>query len=313
MQAAEFALLDPYSTSQEMGGAFPPIYDFAVSGNSDFVAVPEFVKCVNNAPFICFVDGNNMAHLVQGCCNSWTCPRCGQTRAKQEYWRMVNGAAELEASGHKLYMHTLTCLGAELSLAEAEATYGSRTNHFITNCRDRSKAQGSHWTYCQVTERQKRGHPHSHLMSTFLPADAVLKTVRKWSKNRKPVDREVYTSDWYAKRLKTAKLGEQYEITEIRSAKAVATYLGKYLFKDAMFTEWSKGWRRVRYAQSWPEGDERGKAQIAFAIIRREDWRKVDELERTVYADTLETLETARRHLQYRVTYKQSLSVNLEL
>lgn len=310
MQTAEFAFLDPYSTSQEMGGAFPPIYDFAVSELEAFKPVPVFVKCINNAPYICFVDGNNKAHLVQGCCNSWVCPRCGQTRAKQEYWRMVNGAVSLEEAGRKIYMHTLTCRGLELSIAEAEANYGSWTNHFLTNCRDRSKAQGDDWTYCQVTERQKRAHPHSHIISPFLPDDARLITVKKRAKNGKMEDRAIYVSDWYAKRLKTAGLGSQYEITEVRSAKGCATYFAKYLFKDCMFTDWPKGWRRVRYANSWPKGDERGKAEIAFAIIKREDWRKVDALERTIYADTIETMEMARRHLQYRVTYKQPITVS---
>lgn len=293
-------ILDLYSTSQENF----PYSENDLCCSEVFKPVPVFIRCIKNAPFICYVDGIGKAHLVQGCCNSWECPRCGVIRAKQEYWRMVNGAVELQEHGLKIYMHTLTCRGLELSIDEAEEKYGQWTNHFLTNCRDHAKAAGQEWTYCQVTERQKRAHPHSHLISPFLPADARLITVKKWGKARKLEDREVYTSNWYEKRLKSAGLGSQYEITEIRSAKAVATYLGKYMFKDAMFTTWPKGWKRVRYANSWPKPTDRPQPEIAFAIIKREDWCKVDQLGKRVYADTLETLEIALKHLQYSVTYQ---------
>lgn len=298
----DFAFLDPYSTSQEKFLNQYPDLKIDLCCSEVLKPLHLGVKCIKNAPYICFVDNIGKAHLVQGCCNSWTCPRCGNTRAKQEYWRMVNGAVALEQAGEKIYMHTLTCRGLELSIAEAEANYGKWTNHFITNCRDRCKAQGDLWAYCQVTERQKRAHPHSHLISPFLPDDSRLVTVKKWGKGAKLDDREVYISDWYAKRLKTAGLGEQYEITEVRSAKGCATYFAKYLFKDAVFEVWPDGWRRVRYSQSWPKPLEPVKLELAFAIIKRVDWQKVDKLKRKVYADTVETFEAARRHMQYSVT-----------
>lgn len=295
--------LDLLSTSHEN-------FDFLYSKDQSEMClpslelVPKAVKCMRNAPYICYVDNIGKANLVQGCCNAWTCPRCGNIRARTEYGRLVAGAKIIDERGGKLYMHTWTCRGKELGISEAEAGYGQWTNAMLNSCRDRAKSQKSDWTYAQVTERQKRAHPHSHILTSFLPSDAVLKTVKKWDKSRKFVERRVYTSAWYEKRLKSSGLGEQYDITEVRSLTGCAVYAAKYFFKDCMFIEWPPKWKRVRYAQSWPKNPDHKKPDIAFAIVKRGDWGKVDDLGLVVHADSYDTFEQARRHGQYSVIYR---------
>lgn len=299
MSNAAFSGLDLLSTSHE-----------DVLKSADFALVEPTTRCIKHAPYICFVDNTNRANLVQGCCNSWTCPRCGIMRAKVEYGRVVQGAKMLKERGAKLYMHTWTCRGKELEISDAEANYGKWTNLMLNACRDRAKSQKHDWTYAQVTERQKRAHPHSHILTSFLPSDAVIKTVKKWDKSGKYIDRQVYTSVWYENRLKSAGLGNQYDITEVRDLVGAAVYCAKYFFKDTMFIEWPKHWKRVRYAQSWPKHPDRKPPEIAFAIIRRSDWDKIDALNRKVFCDTFDTFDVARRYGQLSVTVKQSEKVN---
>jgi len=41
-----------------------------------------------------------------------------------------------------------------------------------------------------------------------------------------------------------------------------------------MHTTWPKGWRRVRYSQSWPKLPD-GMSSEAFPILRAFDWQRV--------------------------------------
>ena len=114
--------------------------------------------CINRAPHIFYISGG-YAHIAQGCCNNWQCPRCGLIRAKQEYYRMVSGIEQLYKDGHDLYFITLTCRGREMSVDEAEQNYYKWTTTILNACRNRQNRAGLHWAYVQVTERQKRQHP----------------------------------------------------------------------------------------------------------------------------------------------------------
>lgn len=251
-------------------------------------------KCDRGAPFIFFQDHSGIVRIVQGCCNNWTCSRCGQIRARTEYGRMVAGATILAEKNIAVYMHTWTCLGREMPLHEAEANYGKWTNAMLNNCRNRSKSQGGHWFYAQVTERQTRQHPHSHLIMSFLPDDAKLEYVKKRNKDGVDEWREVYISEWYAKRLKSSRLGKQHEITLVRNHVAVAVYAAKYLFKDAIFTEWPPKWKRVRYSQSWPKNPEHKAPEMAWPLIKHSDWMRVRLLNRPVHVDCEVTLIAAK-------------------
>lgn len=252
--------------------------------------------CDNHAPYIFFVDVQGRGRLVQGCCNAWTCKRCGHIRARYEYGRIVNGANELALAGHKLYFHTITCRGKEMSLQEAEANYPVWTNRLLSTMRARSKKQSMFWAYAQVTERQKRQHPHSHFISTFLPDDAIEQTILKRDKNGTMKERDVLISKWFIKSNTNAGLGDQCEITLIINGVAVAVYVSKYLFKDAIATLWPPHWQRVRYSNSWPKLIF-PTAELAFPVVTALDWQRLAHLEMSVYCDTFATLELTYRHL----------------
>lgn len=238
--------------------------------------------CIKHAPPIFFVK-DGISHVVTGCCNSWECPRCGKIRAKQEYAKMVYGANKLADDGHDLYFITLTCRGQEMPLSEAEENYYRWTTKLLNACRNECKRRGDLWAYVQVTERQKRLHPHSHLITTYLP-----KNSRPGKKIIVPgKTRDVILSDWFERRCVSAGLGNQYEITKVKSAKGVANYVAKYLFKDAMATRWPRGWRRIRYSRTFPKDFEVIHTEFGFPVLSKGDWRKIRDFRRTVHVNSV--------------------------
>jgi hypothetical protein len=211
--------------------------------------------------------------VTQGVCNHWDCPRCGPLIAKKHYGRIVEGARELRAEG-MLYFLTLTCRGREITRHMAEESYLKWTNRVLTAMRTRAKRAGQRWAYVQVTERQKRGHPHSHILTTWKPHDTTQGTHRKWrvtnDGQREPEDRPALRSEWLEARCVAAGLGPQYDITEVSEVEAASRYVAKYLFKDTLLTVWPKGWKRVRYSQSWPRLPEQ--ETDARVLLTAEDW-----------------------------------------
>jgi len=268
-------------------------------------------KCSNNAPYIFYVDQTKRAHVAQGCCNSWECPRCGQIRACAEYGRVVVGAKAIAEQGQSLYFLTLTCRGADLPLEDAQANYLKWTNTFLTNCRKNCKQQGVPYYAAQVTERQKRLHPHSHIITTFCPDDVV--EYGEGALLDYHTDQGVITtaarheglySAWAVKNAQSAGLGPMCDLSYVRSPVGVAVYAAKYFFKDAMTTTWPKGWRRVRYSQNWPKLPQY-KSPLAFPLVKIADWHRMEALGMTVYADSQQTLEAAYSRLIGCVTYKE--------
>jgi hypothetical protein len=266
--------LDQLSTSQT-SGAFPR------SGLS-----AEFVLCSYNAPFIAYKKEGKMYGITQGCCNHWDCERCGQHRAKMEYGRIVSGVQTL-AKTRSVAFITITCKGKHLSVRDAEANYLEWTNRLLTNLRTYTKRNGQHWDYVQVTEKQKRGHPHSHILTTFVPPDIY----HDWVYSRKYTGDEIeeswkwsLRSDWLQKSIVSAGLGDQYDISLVQTAAAASRYVAKYMFKDSMFgTHWPKGWKRVRYSQSFPKLPDR--AGDAFVLLSKMDWRKLAGLASVIVTD----------------------------
>ena len=262
-------------------------------------------KCLNGAPYICYFAGDlAVPHIVQGCCNSWECPRCGQMRARAEYGRIVHGARELAEQGATLYFLTFTCRGREMPLAEAEAGYLKWTNRALNNLRNEARRQAKTLVYATVTERQERGHPHSHLIMNLRPSDAIETHKTRTRADGTTYQREVLESAWLLKCVVSAGLGPQYELTEIRKPVAVAVYLSKYFFKDALHTVWPRRWRRVRYSQSFPKLPERDTAD-AFPLVQLSDWRKLEALNRTVYADSQVAYDAALARLITCVVFEE--------
>jgi hypothetical protein len=243
--------------------------------------------CPYGAPLIAMIFRGN-ATIQQACCNHWDCPVCGETRARQEYRRIVYGAECLNDDGHKLYFWTLTCRGKEMPLAEAQENYLAWTNVLLTNARSRAKRKGLYWSYVQVTERQQRGHPHSHILTTYLPIDALQYVHGD--------DAPSYTSEWFTAANESAGLGSQHRISAVENTSAVSRYIAKYLFKDSMLTHWPAHWRRVRYSQNWPTPPYQA-AEWVTQLLKPSDWSMVAKRSETFICGTDATYEVAYKRL----------------
>lgn len=188
---------------------------------------------------------------------------------------MIWGAQVLEDEDHKLYFWTITCRGKELSYDDAMEGYYQWTNVLLTGARAKSKRGGHYWTYVQVTEHQKktRAHPHSHLLTTYLPDDAVSLVDKNGRVN--------YTSDWFSKANIRAGLGEQCRISLVANGSAAASYVGKYLFKGVMAEKWPPKWKRIRYSRNWPKPPYYP-AELAITLLTPADWKRARD-EQTVW------------------------------
>jgi len=254
------------------------------------------VKCAYGSPLVAYIVSGR-GFVSQGNCHHWDCPRCGVLRAKAEYRRVVDGC-ELLAQKHKLYFITLTCRGREMALAEAEENYLVWTNRLLTNCRTLAKRKSIHFSYVQITERQKktRAHPHSHIISTFLPPDAV-STVNALGK-------PVLVSEWFSRANFTAGLGAQHTITEVRSASAVSRYVAKYLFKDSFADRFPPNWKRIRYSQSFPK-NALVQPEFSVQLQKPADWQSIDKQVVKFVCESRDLFRLATKHC-YNVTWQEA-------
>lgn len=241
--------------------------------------------CAKNAPYICYQESPGQWVLTQGCCNDWTCPRCGHIRARTEYGRMVEGAQTLADDGYTLYFWTITCRGRSLTVGEAERDYMKWTNRLLTACRARCKREVGYWCYAQVTEHQKRGHPHSHFISTFAPSDVTPFAKDERLPNGAIAKHDGLWSQWFHDRNVSAGLGPMCDLSEINRPYAVAAYLSKYLFKELIYQEWPPSWKRIRYSQNWPKTALSEVESNGFAVLTMSDWHRVNRLPSVRAAD----------------------------
>lgn len=262
------------------------------------------VFCIYNAPFFAYQIHLARYGVTQGCCNHWDCPRCGQTRARQEYGRIVSGIRALSSEG-KIYFLTLTCLGKEITADEADTHYLEWTNRFFSAYRARTKTAGRKWCYVQVTERQARGHPHSHILTTADPGDLHLGHV--WKERTPTINTPAYAreialrSDWLQTAVVRAGLGSQYDISIASSIEGTSRYVAKYLFKETIFSDsWPKGWKRVRYSQNFPKLPEI--KTDSFVLLSAEDWRWLGKRAAVVEVKDQETLLDVKWQLRHADT-----------
>lgn len=263
--------LDQLSTSQTNHA--PRSVD-AFTGEIDYDhPYTEGARCPYGAPLVAYIWRGN-ATIKQACCNHWDCPACGSTRARQEYHRMVWGAQVLEDEQQPLYFWTITCRGRELNYDDAMAGYYKWTNILLTGARAKSKRAGHFWAYVQVTEHQKktRAHPHSHILTTFLPTDARESMDGKHRVN--------YESEWFREANIRAGLGEQCRISRVDSGIAASSYIGKYLFKAVMSERWPPKWKRVRYSRNWPKPPYYP-AEVAITLLTPADWKRARDEQTT--------------------------------
>lgn len=257
-------------------------------------------RCAYGAPFFAFQREGARYGVVQGCCNHWECPRCGVLVAKKHYGRIVEGAREI-AKEHELWFITVTCRGADLSEDEATKNYLAWTSKFLDACYAKAKRAGKAWYYVQVTEKQKRGHPHSHILTTFFPDDIVEGAKENWTTGASGEKRLEYDdalrSDWLQEMVQRAGLGEQYDISQVRTVEAASRYVAKYMFKDSQFgTHFPKRWKRVRYSQTWPNFAKT--KTDAFVLLSSDDWRHLATLAAVVDAESGDALDTANYFLR---------------
>jgi len=265
-------------------------------------------ECLNNAPYFAYqIDGKKWG-LVQGCCNDWLCPRCGQQRAREEYGRIVSGAREIGKTS-KLYMLTVTCEGMGLDVQKAEDNYLVWTNRLVSNLRVQTKRSGKVWAYASVTERQDRGHPHSHYLTTYCPPDAILVKKGEWKASIEEGRGYVARHDTLQSAILEqasigAGLGWVYDLSELRSVEGASRYVAKYLFKETIFTtKWPKGWRRVRYSQNWPKLPEiKGNAMVLLTTF---DWYKLSLLAVRVITNDRVAFAHASAKLSHTTTIVQ--------
>lgn len=273
-------------------------------------ASSSLISCIYHAPFFALTTGGEKYSVIQGCCNHWDCPRCGQLRAKHEYGRIVNGCEILARDHTEFWFITITCRGKEVTHEEADEGYLLWTNRLLSICRANAKKTGQDWTYASVTERQKRGHPHSHFLSTYVPNDATKTTVWKWQTvqgRRAYVEVDVLRSKWFREKCIDSGLGEQYDISRVRDPKAVSRYVAKYMFKESAFdATWPTNWRRVRYSQSFPKLPERDTE--AFVLMNSSDWQTLSRLAKTIVCSDKQTFDRTNaimRHYFYgKITLK---------
>ena len=297
-------LLDLFSTTQTN----PDLYaSFAARARQ-----ARYCKCTYNAPF--FAYQIKLAHygVTQGCCNHWDCKRCGVQRAREEYGRMVEGIRTLAAT-MPLYMLTITCQGEGESVEKSEELYGKRTNRFLTSFRSRVKRKGGQWHYVQVTERQKRRHPHSHFLTTSNPFDLYDGYVQKWKNGHDGNDGyksvPALRSNWLSNALVKSELGEQYDVSLVRSTEGASRYCAKYLFKPSIFAgDWPKGWKRIRYSQDFPKLP--GMTTDAFPLIDFHDWHLLSRRAAVVTVTDPNVLIDVEYHLAHGDTIVQLKSEN---
>lgn len=257
-------------------------------------------RCLYGAPYFAVERTPKRFRVVQGCCNHWDCPKCGIQVAKQHYGRIVAGAREV-AQTSELWFITVTCRGKEVSVETAEKSYLAWTSRFLDACYAKSKRSGAPWVYAQVTEKQKRGHPHSHILTTFQPGDLVDGVVENWatgSDGRKYLEyKDALRSEWLQCMVCSAGLGDQYDISAVREIEAASRYVAKYMFKDTQFSaSFPKGWKRVRYSQSWPK--LKRKKTNAFVLMSKEDWALLASKAVVVDAEAGDAHESAEYFLK---------------
>lgn len=163
-----------------------------------------------------------------------------------------------------------------MSVKEAIEGYLKWTNRLFSCWRANSNKRGELWSYVQVTEWQKRGHPHSHILTTWCPEDLII------GSDVIPCQRESFgvtdetmdklRSAYIRKSVISAGLGYQYDISQVFTIEGASRYVAKYLFKKTMFSrDYPEKWRRVRYSQSFPKLESKPNKE-AFPLLSRADW-----------------------------------------
>ena len=293
-------VIDHYEEPNAQGA---PLLDQFSTSPTHYQDLCFFHRCKYNAPKFAVERSAHRYSVVQGCCNHWDCPRCGIQVARQHYGRIVEGARKVYETDD-LWFVTITCRGKDVSRDESIRMYLAWSSKFLDACYADARRKGKSWSYVQVTELQKRGHPHSHILSTFYPDDLYFREHKKWSldaNGKRRYHTEVKLgSEFIQRTVQNAGLGDEYDISRVRSIEAASRYVAKYMFKESQFTaQFPKHWKRVRYSQSWPDLER--EVTNAFVLLSREDWNRLADLASVVDAEEGAAFEDAEYFLRNQV------------
>lgn len=244
-------------------------------------------RCPFGAPIGAIIN-DGTPRLYQTCCNHWNCPVCWRKMAARVRERIIYGAVVLAAMGYPLFFWTFTCRGRDLALEDADDGYYEWTNRALANLRYKAGKQKQPWVYVQVTERQQRGHAHSHFIHTFAPDDAEVFQDRK--------GRFTLSSASFLSAVVDAGLGPQCQITVIDSPEKVAIYISGYLKKHINSDTFPAHWRRVRWSQHWP-GLPKLVPVYAGTLRSKNDFYQADKMKVDFVAETEEIYNYARRRM----------------
>lgn len=183
------------------------------------------------------------AVLVKTRCGQWSCPSCGEVKARR-YAGIARAGCKL--STERIRLLTISC--PRESPAESWAQLGPRWNRFSERM---ARWRGGRLTYFGTVELQRRGNPHLHLLlrdSKFIPKQVI--------------------------HAAGAAVGFGFsDIRQIAPGSGVQ-YVTKYLHKSAG-QEMPKGARRIRRSRDWFAAP----AAIACSWGPGWEWQSVEHLD----------------------------------
>lgn len=158
-------------------------------------------------------------------CKKWDCPYCGDLRAGK--WRYVAtfGVNLLLECGLPIDFVTITS-HEKLSPDQALAVLSSAWAKLSTRIRREEPIK----EYFIITERQRNGKVHLHMVTT-----AHL------------------SKKWWKDNARECGFGFQSDVREVSSVGGVSKYVTKYLTKAAADASWPARFRRVRTSRGWPD------------------------------------------------------------
>jgi hypothetical protein len=166
-------------------------------------------------------------------CKQWDCPYCAERNKEGWVYRGLKGAVLLVDEGLTLEFVTIT--------SRPYTTANSSRYFFSQNWPKLArrakyhteKKSGQKWAYFLIPEQHKTGRLHAHLI-------AATHLCERW---------------WKDNAYKCG-LGYIANVQEVEHPAFTVAYVTKYLAKSIEYTEWPKGFRRVRTSRNWPAVDK---------------------------------------------------------
>jgi len=169
---------------------------------------------------------NRQAVFFRPRCKLWSCPACAETNKRLWAVKAYHGAEQLAAEGAQ-HIAFLTLTSHErLDAAGSLAVWPSAWSKL----RDRAKYASGGFDYLLVPEQHADGRLHVHAIETAGLGKRFWKDAARKSG-----------------------LGYQCEEEEANTPAGAAYYVVKYLTKSIAYTNWPKGFRRVRTSRNWPK------------------------------------------------------------